>query len=248
MVSCELFREALSARIDGESGPLPAEKVDQHLDACAACRRWYDDSVALRRSMLLRAAPAVPDLTAVILENSPPPPREKWGLRMALGLVALVQCALAFAQLLGMSTGAHGGHLGVLDGHLINEGAAWNLAVGIGLLWAALRTKAAGGQLPLIGGFVLVLTVISVVDVVGDRVTPERLASHGFVVLGLVLLVAVHRAHRADPSPGPVLADAEHTGEPTVTTHGALALLDTAEAAEPDRRSRRRPAGRHRAA
>ncbi|MEC3979301.1 zf-HC2 domain-containing protein [Amycolatopsis sp. H20-H5] len=243
-MSCETYREALSARIDGERGPLPEQQVDLHLTGCPACHRWYEQSLLLRRSMLVRAAPPVPDLTAAILENAPPP-REKWGLRIALGTVALVQCGLAFAQLLGVDTGMHGAPGGFMQTHLINESAAWNLAVGIGLLWAALRTRAAAGQLPMIAGFVLVLTVVSAGDLLGDRVTPERLLSHGFLVVGLALLFAVHRRHRATHQPGPVVGDALDTGEDLrLTEHGSFG------AAPGIRRSQeaRRPAGKHRAA
>ncbi|GAA3524791.1 zf-HC2 domain-containing protein [Amycolatopsis ultiminotia] len=245
-MSCEIFREALSARLDGEAGPLPEDQVDAHLTTCAACRTWYERSAALRRSMLVRAAPAIPDLTARIMAETPAPPREKWGLRVALALVGLVQCGLAFAQLLGMDTGMHGAHSGFLEGHLLNESAAWNLAVGVGLLWAALRTRAAAGLLPMITGFVVVLAVLTTGDLIGDRVTAPRVLSHTFLVVGLALLFAVHRRHRARHHPGPDLANAAGPDEETtVQTHGALAL------ARPHSKRTRdadRPTGRHHAA
>ncbi|WP_033289510.1 zf-HC2 domain-containing protein [Amycolatopsis jejuensis] len=242
-MSCEIFREALSARLDGETGPLPGEQVDEHLVTCVSCRSWYDRSVALRRSFLVRSAPAVPDLTDRILADTPAPPREKWGLRVALGLVGLVQCGLAFAQLLGMDN-AHGG--GFMTGHLLNESAAWNLAVGVGLLWAALRTRAAAGQLPMITGFVIVLAVLTTSDLIGDRVTAGRVLSHVFLVAGLALLYAVHRQHRLRHQPGPDLADtADDPADTTITTRGTLALARP----HPKRgRDSQRPTGRHHAA
>ncbi|MDT8915245.1 zf-HC2 domain-containing protein [Amycolatopsis sp. PS_44_ISF1] len=244
-MSCEIFREALSARLDAEPGPLPADQVDAHLAICPACRSWSARGEALRRAMLVRAAPPVPDLTAAILAQAPPVSREKWGLRVALGLVGLVQCGLAFAQLLGMDTGVHGG--GAMAGHLINESAAWNLAVGIGLLWAALRTRAAAGQLPMIAGFVLVLTVVTTSDLIGGQVTAGRVLTHVFLVIGLGLLFAVHRQHRARREPGPGRADEQYEPAPAETpgSGGALAL-----ARPPARRGRhqQRPAGRHHAA
>ncbi|MFF0147487.1 putative anti-sigma-YlaC factor YlaD [Amycolatopsis sulphurea] len=245
-VSCEIFREALSARLDGEAGPVPEDEVDAHLETCAACRSWYERSASLRRSMLVRAAPAVPDLTARIMAETPPPPREKWGLRVALALVGLVQCGLAFAQLLGMDTGMHDAHGGVMEGHLLNESAAWNLAVGVGLLWAALRTRAASGLLPMITGFVVVLGVLTTGDLIGDRVTAARVLSHTFLVLGLMLLFAVHRQHRAQHQPGPDLTDAVDTGEETsVQQRGALGLVRPQGKRG---RTAQRPTGRRRAA
>ncbi|WP_370941993.1 zf-HC2 domain-containing protein [Amycolatopsis sp. cg5] len=240
-MSCEIFREALSARIDSEQGPLPDDQVDRHLATCQACRGWFDQSRLLRRSMLVRSAPEVPDLTALILENSPPPPREKWGLRVALGVVGLVQCGLAFAQLLGVETGTHGGHGDAAAGHLLNEGAAWNLAIGIGLLWAAVRTKAAAGQLPMITGFVLVLSAVSASDLLGGRVTTARLVTHVFLVIGLALLFAVYRQDRKHSRPGPLVGDALGTDEQIeLTVDGSLAL---APEDGHDRRARRRPTG-----
>jgi predicted anti-sigma-YlaC factor YlaD len=243
-VSCEIFREALSARLDSEPGPLPGDQVDAHLATCPACRDWYARGEALRRTMLVRSAPAVPDLTASILAQAPPVAREKWGLRVALGLVGLVQCGLAFAQLLGMDTGVHGS--AAMAGHLINESAAWNLAVGIGLLWAALRTRAAAGQLPMIAGFVLVLTVVTTSDLIGGEVTAGRVVTHAFLVVGLGLLFAVHRQHRARQEPGPGLGDELGTeAETRVPDRGALGL---ARPATRRGRSQQRPAGRHHAA
>ncbi|SEP53100.1 Predicted anti-sigma-YlaC factor YlaD, contains Zn-finger domain [Amycolatopsis saalfeldensis] len=247
VVSCEIFREALSARLDSEPGPLPADQVDAHLATCSACRGWYARGEALRRAMLVRSAPAVPDLTASILAQAPPVSREKWGLRVALGLVGLVQCGLAFAQLLGMDTGVHGGPGGAaMAGHLINESAAWNLAVGIGLLWAALRTRAAAGQLPMIAGFVLVLTVVTTSDLIGGQVTAGRVLTHVFLVVGLGLLFAVHRQHRARQEPGPGLGDELGTG--TETRVPDRGTLGPARPATRRGRNQQRPAGRHHAA
>lgn len=201
---CEDCREALSARLDGEDEPVP---VEPHLAGCAACREWFARAEELRRAMLLRPAPAVPDLTATILERTPAPSGEGWGLRIALAAVAIGQLGLAFAQLLD----AHGAV------HLDHEGGAWNLAVGIGLLTAALRPRTAGGQLPLLAGFVGVLLVLSAGDLATGQVTFARLATHLLVVLGLVLLWAVHRSHRERHAPLPA-ATADDSASATGST------------------------------
>jgi predicted anti-sigma-YlaC factor YlaD len=245
MVRCEIFREALSARMDSELGPVSEEDVDAHVATCSACRAWRDRNAALRRSLLLCVAPPVPDLTDTILANTPSPAPEKWGLRVALALVAIAQSALALTQLLGMDTGMHAGHGGFTMSHLLNESAAWNLAVGVGLLWAALRPQAAAGQLPVIAGFVLVLTIVSADDLAAGNVTAGRLESHGFVVLGLALLYAVHRRHRDRLEPGPVTGD-------ILMTDNHISLRDrnprpTAAAVDGTGRTTR-PAGRHHAA
>lgn len=239
-VDCALFRESLSAAMDGETGPLPEAEVDRHLRGCGACQAWRDQAQRLRRS-LLRQAPAVPDLTAAILERAPLPSREKWAARVALGLVGLVQSGLGFAEFL-VPGDAHAAHAGAI--HLSNESAAWNLALGIGLLWAALRPRTAGAQLPLVAGFALVLGVASVIDVSDGQVGPGRLLTHSLLVVGLVLMFVVHREHRRRPAPAPLTADALGTEEDVrLPPQDAPAPLAPVRSRFP-----RRPASRHRAA
>jgi predicted anti-sigma-YlaC factor YlaD len=242
-VRCEECREGLSARLDGEAEPGPPGAADRHLDGCAACREWFTGAERLRRAMLLRPAPAVPDLTASILERTPAPAGEGWGLRIALAVVAIAQLGLAFAQLLGTAD-AHTLHDALaLAGHLAHESGAWNLAIGIGLLTAALRPRLAGGQLPLLTGFVGVLLVLSAGDLAAGRVGFARLATHLLVVLGLALLYAVHRGHRSRTAPHP-----EATADAGATTSGTTTSGTTPEApaARPRPRSFRRQAhGRH---
>ncbi|MGW5748974.1 zf-HC2 domain-containing protein, partial [Amycolatopsis sp. NPDC003861] len=133
-MNCSDLRESLSARIDGEQPVVAADALDRHLAGCPACRAWQEEATALRRATLVREAPRVPDLTARILAEVPAPQPQQWGLRLALGLVALVQSGLGLAELLGTDVGdaGHGGLLAAA--HLGNESAAWNVAVGIGLL------------------------------------------------------------------------------------------------------------------
>jgi predicted anti-sigma-YlaC factor YlaD len=233
-VNCSDIREALSARIDGEAGPLPDPVVDRHLASCAGCRAWQDNAVRLRRLMLVREAPAVPDLTERILAEVPAPPAQRWGRRIALALVALVQCGLGFAGLLGEDVG-HAGHDGVLAMavHLGNESAAWNLAVGLGLLWAALRPATAAGLLPALTGFVVILGVMSGIDLSDGQVTLPRVLSHGLLVAGVGLLFAVRQEHRRTPVPSP----GTH-GE--TTSHEDVELSGPAPAERGERAPRRR--------
>jgi predicted anti-sigma-YlaC factor YlaD len=203
-VNCSDFREALSARIDGETSSLPDLVVDRHLAGCPHCRAWQDDAVRLRRLLLVREAPRVPDLTERILTEVPAPSGQRWGLRIALALVALVQSGLGLAELLGADVG-HAGHGGMMAMavHLGNESGAWNLAVGFGLLWAALRPATASGLLPALAGFVAVLGLVSGIDLFDGQVTVSRVLSHGLLVAGVGLLYGVRRQHRRTSTPGP---------------------------------------------
>ncbi|WP_236796326.1 zf-HC2 domain-containing protein [Amycolatopsis sp. GM8] len=240
---CETFREALSARIDGEPEPVDPATVDRHLESCADCRAWYSGAQDLRRWMTVRAAPAMPDLTGVILERIPAPTGERWPVRIGLGIVALAQLALSVAQLLGAATGMDAMSGASMLEHLTHESTAWNIAVGIGLLWAALRPRAAAGQLPVMTGFVLVLTGLSIADLLGHAVSLGRLASHVFVVIGLALLFVVRHQHRDDRLPG--AGDALTPGrrvEPSGSTS------DAPDAPQPHHPRWHRPASRHHAA
>jgi len=235
-VRCEECREGLSARLDGETEPGPPGAVDRHLDGCAACREWFTGAERLRRAMLLRPAPRVPDLTASILERTPAPAGDGWGLRIALAVVAIAQLGLAFAQLLDTAD-AH--DTMSLAGHLAHESGAWNLAIGIGLLTAVFRPRTAGGQLPMLTGFVGVLLVLSAGDLATGRVTLARLATHLLVVLGLVLLYAVHRGHRDRTAPVPAA-----TSDSDTTTSGAAPEGPAGSRPRP-RPFRRQAHGRH---
>lgn len=62
-----MCREALSARVDGEREPAPAEQVDLHLAECVECAGWYAAMTAASRRLRVRSASPSPDLTAAIL-------------------------------------------------------------------------------------------------------------------------------------------------------------------------------------
>ncbi|MFT7841611.1 zf-HC2 domain-containing protein [Saccharothrix sp. BKS2] len=201
-MDCETCREALSARLDGEAEPGPAVEVDAHLGQCAACTRWRTRAQALTRTVRVRPARPSPDLVDAVLAAAPPG-HPALVPRLALAAVALVQLWLALSQLLAGASGHadHGGSNHGMSDHLFNEGAAWNLALGIGLVVAAVRSRRAAGLLPTLGGFVAVLLVFSVSDLVNGAATATRVVSHLPLVAGLALLCLVARAHR-DPTPG----------------------------------------------
>lgn len=204
-MECQHFREALSARLDGESSPVSEAVLDQHVRGCAGCDRWRDAAGRLRRSMNVRAAPPVPDLTARILARAPLRGARLRIGRIALGVAGAGQVALAVVQVFGGADGAMG-HEPMLT-HLTHEGAAWNLALGVGFLLSALRPAAARGQLPLVAGFVLVLAALSAADLVQGRVDSHRLLTHLLAAAGVALLYAVYRMHRHAPYPDRAVSD-----------------------------------------
>jgi predicted anti-sigma-YlaC factor YlaD len=198
---CELVREALSARLDGEAETQPAAVVDAHLDGCPPCRAWLTGAERVTRTVRLQAA-EVPDLTARILaaaraegvlptaaRAAGPAPAVAWvGLRWGLGLLAVVQVVLAVPELLGAV-----GH----DAHAGREVAAFDIALAVGLLIAACYPEYARIFGPVVLTLVLCFAAISAVDVAQGVVTPSRVAVHAIAAIqaGLLWLLA-RRAER----------------------------------------------------
>jgi predicted anti-sigma-YlaC factor YlaD len=238
-MKCDTAREALSARIDGEQEPAPAAAVDHHQMNCASCQNWYMAARGLHRSMVVAPAPAIPDLTEAILAQVQPPRTLASMARIALGVVAVVQTALALSQLFGADTGMSGEQMVFMMGHMNHESASWNLAVGIGLSWAAMRTRTAAAQLPMLTVFVATLAGMSVLDVLRGDVSAARLLSHLPLVVGVALLYLVRRTRRDGDEPGRRRVD-------TAGTPGAPAA-HTTRIPRP-RFGRQRPTGHHHAA
>jgi predicted anti-sigma-YlaC factor YlaD len=200
-MDCGTCREALSARLDGEASPVPSAEVDAHLETCPDCPSWYNAAAALNRRARVREFVPTPDLVDRVLAEHSPPPRRKPVARLLLAGVGLVQLLLAVAQLFG--TSVHAGHGQNLTGHLISEGAAWNLALGLAMLAAAWQTKRASGLLPAVAVFVGALVVFSVVEAVTVGVPAARLLSHIPLLAGVALLYLVQQEHRREGDPTP---------------------------------------------
>ncbi|MFD5830141.1 hypothetical protein [Lentzea sp. NPDC060358] len=199
-VDCSSCREALSARLDGEDEGVPADEVDAHRETCTSCQEWHHATTALTRTLRVRPATPVPDLTAAIVEAAPPITRvapRGWLPRTLLGGVAVAQLTLGLAQVLGTGSSAHTGHpAGADTSHLFNESTAWNLALGLGLLWTALRPSATAGMVPVTAAFVAVLIPYSASDLLSGTATAGRVLSHSLLLAALLLLVLTHFRHR----------------------------------------------------
>jgi len=179
--------------LDGEPAGAPAAEVDAHLEQCPACRAYQAEAAGLTRALRVRPVTATPDLVDAVLARAERRDRVRPALRGALALTAVLQIMLALSQLLGLTAGhGHLHHEGMAE-HLFNESTAWNLALGVGMLWAAWRDRTAGGVLPVLGAFVAVLAGFSVHDLVVGAATAGRVVSHVLLLVGLGLLAAVHR-------------------------------------------------------
>jgi predicted anti-sigma-YlaC factor YlaD len=196
-MACDIAREALSARIDGEREPVPAARVDEHLAGCAPCRQWQ--AAAVEQTRLLRRLAGRSQLAAVRPLVEEPAKRLRsssvsWQ-RWALAVIGVVQLALAVAQGLGA-------HLGIphmaMASHVLNESTAWSAALGVAMVAAAVRPVVAGGLTWVLGAFTAVLSVYVVTDAIGGRVTAERVLTHLPLVAGGLFAWIVWRQCRPD--------------------------------------------------
>jgi len=216
-VECEIAREALSARMDGEHEPVPARRVDEHLATCPECRQWQDEMNSQMQLLRGLIASDRTRITAVADSVAPPAAAALPGnhagidwLRGGLAAVGAIQIVLAVLQAAGVSIGVHVGHS--MGGHVVNESTAWSVALGVGMLVAAARPAAAMG-LAIVGGvFTLVLTGYVVVDGLTGAVGAVRMLSHLPALAGVVLTVLVWRRHplgppRPDRDAAPTLDD-----------------------------------------
>ncbi|MGX5654004.1 zf-HC2 domain-containing protein [Geodermatophilus nigrescens] len=194
-MQCAPFREALSARLDGEPLGMPAADLDRHLDGCPGCTAWGEAAGAVTRRARLAPAPPVPDLTAAVLGALP---RELPGtaaaararllasaLRLALLAVGVAQAGLAWPSLTA-GTAAMSAPV-----HVAHETGAWNLAVAAAFVAVAAVPRLAAGALPFLATFTVLLAVATVRDLQAGHVHADRAAAHLLLLAGVVLIAVV---------------------------------------------------------
>ena len=164
-MDCDLWREAISARADGEDGGIEPRLVDGHLATCARCRAFSLDVHAVRRAAAVEATTEQPDLAGRVVRAVQLADRRSvwWVLRVGLGVVAVQVLVLsAPALLLGHSKGS--------DAHAARHIGSFAVAYAIGLLVVALRPAKARGMLPLAAALAVCLAITAVIDVAGGHV------------------------------------------------------------------------------
>jgi predicted anti-sigma-YlaC factor YlaD len=192
---CSPFREAISARLDGEPLGMPSRELDEHLAGCRSCASWVIDAALVTRRARLAPAPAVPDLTASVLGALPralpgaaAAARDRLAgsaLRLALLAVGVAQAAMAW-PVLASGAGAMSAPV-----HMAHETGAWNLAVAAAFLAVAASPRLAAGALPFLGSFVALLVPVTLADLGAGHVHAERAVAHLFLLAGVALVSAV---------------------------------------------------------
>jgi len=189
-MDCEQLRDAISARLDGEEHPADGQAVADHLGDCVGCARFAEGAQVLHRTTRLRSAEPVPDLVGAVLARVETPKRREheWA-RYALFAVALTHLVLALpALVLGDSVGA--------SVHIARELGSWDVALAVGMLYAAWRPERAAGLLPFAVALAAALAFTAVLDVTSGRESAISESHHLLELIGVGLLALVARPYR----------------------------------------------------
>jgi predicted anti-sigma-YlaC factor YlaD len=208
-MQCLPYREALSARLDGESPGMPEDALDAHLAGCPRCVAWADAAARVTRRARLAPAPPVPDLTAAVLAALPLRSAGAAARAERNGLLLRIALALLGAAQAGLGTPALQIGAGAMSApaHMMHETGAWNLGVAAAFLAVAAWPRLAAGALPFLGTFTLLLAVATVSDLVAGRVPLDRAAGHALLVLGVLLTAVIAWRQRPCGAAGAVARD-----------------------------------------
>jgi predicted anti-sigma-YlaC factor YlaD len=191
-IPCGRWRDAVSARLDGEEPGIDPALIDAHIARCPGCRAFAAE-VTSAGGLHRRAVSPPPDLSRRI--RSAVAASDRAGHRgMVRGLLVVVAAEIiAFslpALILGdeQDTAAHAArHLG-----------AFTAAYGVGLLVVAFRPARARTMLPVTIVLAGALLITAIVDMINGRVPLVGEAQHipELLSVALVWLLAV-------PAPAP---------------------------------------------
>lgn len=206
-MGCDRWREAISARADGEPPELDARLVDAHLARCQGCRA-FDAQVRALTPPRIEVAPIIPDLSARVVREVAAADRARaWGLaRILLAVVAIEVIVLSIPELVA----SRGDDLVAHDARHLG---AFSVAYAVGLLVVVWRPARARAVLPVAGVLAGALTITAVVDIAQGRVPLVGEAVHlpEIISVLLVWLLAVPAPRRLDrfrkrrPPPAPGL-------------------------------------------
>lgn len=187
VIACDQFREEVSARFDGEPATLTDENLRSHVAECESCAEWEPRFVATARRLRVRPVVAPPDITDAVLTAMASRTDRVW--RIALIALGALQIVLGLSQFFFAGWGHAGHDLGAdWSSHLFDEGAAWNVAIGAGFVWAGRRSDRDGSLLAPFGVFSILITILVIRDLVLGVVPPSRVLSHLPLLIGTALL------------------------------------------------------------
>ena len=163
-MDCAQIRDHISARVDGRTTATEDRLLDAHLAVCADCADHERRTWTLHRSLRLRPADLVPDLTEQIRARARPPRSQRltW-LRLALGWIGLIGIVQALPDLLL-------GHDAGESVHIARHIGALTIALFVGFLYAAWRPHRAFGLLPIAIALAAAMSLGAIVYIIAGNV------------------------------------------------------------------------------
>lgn len=189
-VQCERWREAISARADGEEPGIEDRLIDAHLDRCGPCRTFAAAIDGSRRRLVVAPAAPMTDMSRRVAKTNALLDRAgKWSIVRVLLIVVAGEIIVLAAPALVLGEGearAHDArHLG-----------AFSIAYAVALLVAAVRPARARTVLPVAAVLAGALAVTAVIDMIRGKVPLLSEASHLPELISVVLVYLL-----AMPSP-----------------------------------------------
>lgn len=169
-MKCELVREALSARYDGEPAGQDAAAVRAHVAGCPECAAFERSLGAIEQ--VVRAGTARPPAYRPVVAH----PGRRRALRLGVATLAVVELVLAALAMFQQHD------------HESHESSSFTLALCVALLCAALRPVLARAYVPVLAVASVLLVATSVTDVDEGRIALVHEWPHLGLVLGTVLL------------------------------------------------------------
>jgi predicted anti-sigma-YlaC factor YlaD len=196
-MDCDRYREAISARLDGQDTGIRKDALETHLAACSECRAFEIEAADAQRALRVAPADAVPDLSARIMSASrAEAPRsvapirydERTDvLRVTLAVIGLIQLAMSIpALVLGDDAG--------MSIHMARHLGSFSVALAVALLVVAWRPERASSLLPVLSVLVLCVVATSVLDVWQGRSTPGAEVGHVPELVGLLVVWLLARS------------------------------------------------------
>lgn len=198
-MSCDRWRQALSAISDGESPDIDERLVAVHVARCEGCQRFRNrlslvttasetrldgesnlEMVGSRNERLARAVAAADRAS-----------RPLW---MRAGL-ALLSCQIFALSVRPLLTGGDSGS----PSHDVRHAGAFSVAYAVGLMLVVARPSRARALMPVAVTLVAALVLSALADIVGGRVSPGTEIRHlpELLSLPLLMLVVSHRPDRS---------------------------------------------------
>lgn len=193
-MTCDNYRELLSAELDDELSADEAVGLAEHLAGCATCRFYRDD---LRSASPTRTPESLRLHAAQELASIPEPRialagslRAVSALRWALFIIGATLVVLNVSNLV-LDADA-------IDRHLSRHDGVFGTALGIGMLSVAAKPQRAIGLVSLTSTIAVLMGIVAIADVIGGQRTMLAEAIHLLEFGGLICLWVisggVHRA------------------------------------------------------